>query len=67
MMKIIIFIVVAAVLYFGYINIDKINANVDKSVKQTTEQMQNEKTINAVGTGRQRAVDDTKETIDKAF
>ncbi len=67
MIRIIIFIVVAAILYLGYVNIDKINANVDKSVKQTTEQMQNEKTINAVGTGRERAVEDTKETIDKAF
>lgn len=67
MIRIIIFIVVAAILYLGYVNIDKINASVDKSVKQTTEQMQNEKTINAVGTGRERAVEDTKETIDKAF
>lgn len=67
MTRLIIFILVAAGLYFAYVNFDKINSNVDKSVKQTTQQLQNEKTINAVGSGRERAVEDTNKTINKAF
>lgn len=67
MAKFIVILLIAAGLYFAYINMDKINTNVDKSIKTTTQQMQNEKTINAVGSGRERTADEVKDTVNKAF
>lgn len=67
MVKFIVILLVAAGLYFAYVNKDSINSSVDKSVKETTQQMQNEKTINAVGSGRENAIEDVKDTVNKAF
>lgn len=67
MVKFIVILLVAAGLYFAYVNKDSINSSVDKSVKETTQQMQNEKTINAVGSGRENAMEDVKDTVNKAF
>lgn len=61
MIRLIIIILIGAGLYFMYVNKDNISTSVDQSMKQTTQELQNEKTINSVGQGRERAAQDAKE------
>lgn len=67
MIRLVVIILVAAGLYFAYMNMGTINKTVDSSIKQTTQSLQNEKTINAVGSGRERAVEEVQDTVNKAF
>jgi uncharacterized protein YoxC len=60
---IIIAITVAAACYFIYINKGSIEKNVDKSIKQSQQQMQGEKTIKAVSSGRKRVADDVENIL----
>jgi predicted Holliday junction resolvase-like endonuclease len=66
-MKLIIILLVIAGLYFAYVNIKDINKKVENSVKQTTEQLQNQKTIKSVSSGREKAAGETDKAIENAF
>ena len=67
MIRIIIVVLVAAVLYFAYTNFSSINKNVEKSVKSGSDQIKSEKIINTVDATRKNSIKESEGAVKNSF
>ncbi len=64
MVKLIVFIIIAAILWIGYTNWGK-PLNIDNAVKSGTSSIKTEKSIDRVINSRENTAKDNKEMLDK--